>query len=138
MIALKMIERLQNELLPLREELKNHPIYKSINDIDDLKKFMESHVFAVWDFMSLLKQLQNHLSCNNIPWSPSGYPKASRLINEIVWGEESDINKNGIAMSHFEMYIEAMKSINANTKEIDYVINAVKKKETVMALKSYS
>ena len=85
MIALKMIERLQNELLPLREELKNHPIYKSINDIDDLKKFMESHVFAVWDFMSLLKQLQNHLSCNIIPWSPSGYPKASRLINEIVW-----------------------------------------------------
>ena len=44
-----------------------------------------------------LKQLQNHLSCNNIPWSPSGYPKASRLINEIVWGEESDINKNGVA-----------------------------------------
>ena len=138
MIALKMIERLQNELLPLREELKNHPIYKSINDIDDLKKFMESHVFAVWDFMSLLKQLQNHLSCNIIPWSPSGYPKASRLINEIVWGEESDINKDGVAMSHFEMYIEAMKSINANTEEIDYVINAVKKKENIFKILSNS
>ena len=36
MIALKMIERLQNELFPLREELKNHPIYKSINDIDEI------------------------------------------------------------------------------------------------------
>ena len=133
-MELKMIERLQKQLLPLREELKNHPVYKSINDIDDLKKFMESHVFAVWDFMSLLKQLQNHLSCNEIPWSPSGYPKASRLINEIVWGEESDINKDGVAMSHFEMYIQAMKSINANTTVIDYIISAVKKKEDIFKI----
>jgi hypothetical protein len=122
---LKMIERLEKELLPLREQLKHHPIYKSINSVEDIRSFMENHVFAVWDFMSLLKQLQNLLSYNKIPWRPSGYPKASRLINEIVWGEESDLNRKGIPMSHFEMYIEAMNTIGASTKNIDEVIAAI-------------
>lgn len=124
-MKLKMIERLQKELLPLREELKDHPIYKSINDIDDLKKFMESHVFAVWDFMSLLKQLQNHLSCNDIPWSPSGYPKASRLINEIVWGEESDVDKNNNPFSHYELYVQSMDKIGADSSKIKNLVSLI-------------
>ena len=128
---LKMIERIEKELLPLRNLLKNHPIYKSINSIDDIKFFMENHVFAVWDFMSLLKQLQNLLSYNDIPWRPSGFPKASRLINEIVWGEESDINRKGIAMSHFEMYVEAMKSINANTNQIEELVKNLKESKNI-------
>jgi len=124
-MLLKMIDRLEQELLPLREQLKQHPVYKSINSLEDIRYFMENHVFAVWDFMSLLKQLQNLLSYNNIPWRPSGYPKASRLINEIVWGEESDLNRKGIPMSHFEMYIEAMNSLGASTKNIDEIIAAI-------------
>ena len=124
-MLLKMIDRLEQELLPLREQLKHHPVYKSINSVEDIRYFMENHVFAVWDFMSLLKQLQNLLSYNKIPWRPSGYPKASRLINEIVWGEESDLNRKGIPMSHFEMYIEAMNSLGASTKNIDEIIAAI-------------
>ncbi len=126
-----MIERLEQELLPLREKLKHHPVYKSINSIKDIQSFMENHVFAVWDFMSLLKQLQNLLSCNEIPWRPSGYPKASRLINEIVWGEESDLNRKGIPMSHFEMYLEAMNSLGASTKNIDEIIEAINTGESI-------
>ena len=121
-----MIERLESELLPLRIKLKNHPIYNKIESLGDIQIFMESHVFAVWDFMSLLKKLQSILSCNQIPWYPSGFPKASRLINEIVWGEESDLNQDGIPMSHFEMYLDAMKNIKANTKEINHLINEVR------------
>ena len=126
-----MIERLEEELLPLREKLKHHPVYKSIDRLEDIQSFMEQHVFAVWDFMSLLKQLQNLLSYNAIPWRPSGYPKASRLINEIVWGEESDINRKGEPMSHFEMYLEAMRSLNANTNQIDQLIFELNSGKTI-------
>ena len=121
-----MIERIEKELFPLREQLRYHPVYYAIKNTTDIQIFMEQHVFAVWDFMSLLKQLQNLLSCNEIPWQPSGYPKASRLINEIVWGEESDVNRKGVAMSHFEMYLEAMDSLGANPDEINQLLKNLK------------
>ena len=118
-----MIERIERELKPLRKKLQTHPVYKSIDSIEDIRCFMEQHVFAVWDFMSLLKQLQNELTCTKVPWRPAGYPKAARLINEIVWGEESDVNRNGVAMSHYEMYIEAMHSLDASTEKIDSLLH---------------
>ena len=135
-----MIERLEQELHPLRAKLKQHPVYKSICSIKDIQFFMENHVFAVWDFMSLLKQLQNLLSCNKIPWRPSGYPKASRLINEIVWGEESDLDRNGVPMSHFEMYLQAMRSLGASSKKIDKLIvdvNAGESMENILSKANY-
>jgi Protein of unknown function (DUF3050) len=78
---------------------------------------MESHVFAVWDFMSLLKALQKRLTCVEIPWVPSPYPQSRRFINEIVLGEESDLYE-GRAVSHFELYVEAMRECGANVGAI--------------------
>ena len=121
-----MIERIEKELYSSREVLQNHKVYYSIHTQNDIRLFMEHHVFAVWDFMSLLKQLQRQLSCNEIPWIPSGHPAASRLINEIVWGEESDLNRKGVPMSHFEMYVEAMHSLGANPTEIDHLLLQLK------------
>lgn len=102
----------------LRQQLIHHDLYTSLQTGDDLRTFMETHVFAVWDFMSLLKSLQRNLTCIDIPWMPKGDPEIRQLINEIVLGEECDIDADGIIMSHFEMYLLAMEEINCNLTPI--------------------
>lgn len=112
------MKKIDDKLTPLKHTLIEHPLYREINSIEDIRFFMEQHVFAVWDFMSLVKKLQAELTCTTTPWIPSQNPLAGRLINEIVWGEETDVNKYGVPMSHFEMYLEAMDEAGASTHEI--------------------
>ena len=114
----EQIEKIRKSIAPLREEIINHPVYSSIKDIDDLRVFMEYHVYAVWDFMSLLKTLQNNLTCTTVPWFPKGSADTRHLINEIVVGEESDVDLNGIRKSHFELYLDAMKQCGADSSKI--------------------
>lgn len=101
-------------------KLCSHTLYSSIKDIEDIKIFMKWHVFAVWDFMSLLKSLQREITCIAVPWVPAKYDKnVVRFINEIVVGEESDEDFNGEHIDHFTMYLNAMKEIEADTSPID-------------------
>ncbi len=93
--------------------------------VEDLRTFMESHVFAVWDFMSLLKALQASLTCVSAPWIPGKFPESGRMINEIVLGEESDVYE-GRAISHFELYLEAMRQAGANVGPIGAFIDRVR------------
>lgn len=101
-----------------RQILLNHPLYEKIKTPKDLQIFMQSHVYAVWDFMSLLKALQIKLTCTQVPWFASEFPDTRYLINEIVLAEESDLTKDNRRLSHFEMYLEAMESAKADTSEI--------------------
>ena len=112
-----------------RSVLVNHSLYNKINSIEAIQQFMETHVFAVWDFMSLLKRLQIELTCASIPWVPVGNPITRRLINEIVFGEESDVDQNGQAVSHFELYLRAMEDIGANTSAITTFIDQLEQGE---------
>lgn len=112
------IEAVKKAIAPYREQLLQHPVYGQLRHLDDLKIMMEQHVFAVWDFMALLKALQFGLTSTNAPWLPIGNPKTRRLINEIVLEEESDINMQGEPASHYEMYLDAMEQCGANTQQV--------------------
>jgi len=112
------LTELQKRLVPYRQRLLKHSIYSTVNSVARLRSFMESHVFAVWDFMSLLKTLQRALTCVDLPWLPTPHPAARRLINAIVLGEESDEDGAGGHLSHFELYLEAMTSCGANTQPV--------------------
>lgn len=120
------IEKIKSTIEPLRQKIINHKVYSEIKDIDDLKVFMEYHIYAVWDFMSLLKSLQNHLTCTSIPWFPKGSADTRHLINEIVVGEESDIDSFGNRKSHFELYLDAMQQCGADTSKIEKFITVLK------------
>ncbi len=106
------IDRLKNTITPLREALVQHPINSFIQSPAELEVFMQHHVFAVWDFMSLVKKLQQEFTCVELPWNPKGPAEVRYLINEIVLGEESDVDQNGVYISHFELYLRAMEELS--------------------------
>jgi len=107
------------DLGSLRAVLLDHPIYAQVACIADLKCFMEDHVFAVWDFMSLLKRLQQDMTCISVPWFPADNARAARLINDIVIGEETDVGPDGSYISHLDLYRRAMADIGASTLQFD-------------------
>jgi hypothetical protein len=115
----------------IRESLLNHPIYREINTPEKVEIFMEHHVFAVWDFMSLLKRLQQDLTTVQVPWIPSPNSEYTRFINEIVLAEESDEDGLGGHASHFELYLEAMKQSQVETDTILMFVAKIKSGVTV-------
>jgi len=123
------IQNVIDHIESIQKELVNHDIYSNISSVDDLKIFMENHIYAVWDFMSLLKALQVNLTSIKNPWIPSDNTKAARFINEIVLEEETDEIKGGKVISHFELYLEAMKEIGADTTNINKFIYDIKHSE---------
>jgi hypothetical protein len=119
------IQTINSSIQPQKEQLLHHPLYKKVQTIEDLQCFLESHVYAVWDFMSLLKALQAKLTCTTTPWFATKNTETRYLINEIVLAEESDLTIDGRRQSHYEMYIEAMESCGANTVGIEHFLSEV-------------
>ncbi|MFI9331439.1 DUF3050 domain-containing protein [Kitasatospora sp. NPDC052868] len=112
------LSSLQQAIDPLRREVVDHTVYGGLNSIERVRTFLDSHVFAVWDFMSLLKSLQRELTSVDVPWVPNGPTASRRLINEIVLVEESDELGEGFT-SHFELYVEGMRQAGADPKPVE-------------------
>jgi hypothetical protein len=116
------LSRLQREIEPARQLVITHPMYQSFQRPSDVTVFLQHHVFAVWDFMSLLKSLQRKLTCVEVPWVPTGPRESRRLINDIVLVEESDERGDGF-ISHFELYVEGMSEAGADVGPITTFID---------------
>ena len=127
---MSLVPQLKASIGPLRQRLLDHPIYSEVNSREWLHTFMEAHVFAVWDFMTLAKRLQRELTCLDFPWRPPEDPTSARFINEIVLGEESDVDREGCAKSHLELYMDGMREIGAPLTLFDNFLNALKSGHT--------
>lgn len=126
LLYMNKIEEINAYIAGERAQLLTHPLYSQIKDITDLRLFTEAHVYAVWDFMSLLKSLQRRLTYVQIPWVPSDHPNTRYLINEIVLAEESDTYIDGKRWSHYEMYLDAMQSMGADTTRVQELVATIK------------
>src|ERR1700728_1512921 len=109
----------RHRLSTLRAQLLEHPIYAEVDSVQDLRRFMEDHVFAVWDFMSLLKRLQQDLTCTRVPWFPADNALAARLINDIVIGEKTNVAPEASLFTPFELSLRPMADVGPSTRQFD-------------------
>ena len=112
------IQTINQNIQGYKNQLLTHSLYEKVKTIDDLNCFLENHIYAVWDFMSLVKKLQAELTCVSQPWVPKGSAEVRFLINEIVLGEESDVDQHGVIISHFELYLRAMNELSIEASPI--------------------
>ncbi len=131
------VEHIKQEIAPLREELLNHSLYNDLESLEHINIFMEQHIYAVWDFMSMVKWLQRKLTCTEVPWVASkANGQTQRFINEIVLAEETDTDRHGEIKSHFQMYVDAMEQSGADpSKALDFIKSVNGKKDVVTFLK---
>lgn len=125
-LEMRGLAALVESLTPRREQLARHPMYTNLGQPESVQVFMEHHVFAVWDFMSLLKRLQREVTCVAIPWVPVGSPATRRFVNLLVAEEESDQLDDGTIASHFELYLAGMREAGAATDPIETFLSDIK------------
>ncbi|XP_023338948.1 uncharacterized protein LOC111709498 [Eurytemora carolleeae] len=127
--AEELLEIMMKEVKPRQEALSSHGIYPLLTSVEAITEFMKFHIFAVWDFMSVVKTMQRHLTCVEVPWVPVQHPELARLINDIVLTEESDVNWDNEAQSHFVMYMEAMKEVGVDMSQITLFMSFIRLEE---------
>jgi len=115
-----------SEVKKLMQEVQEHPVFSALDDKYALSVFMSHHVFAVWDFMTLVKSVQSFVAPCTIPWIPNSETSVVKAINEIVLSEESDVDIAGTgSCSHFELYLDAMRELEIPVGHITHFIELV-------------
>jgi len=128
-------------ILDYQDVLDNHPVYAAVGTLEDLRVFVEHHVYSVWDFMSLIKYLQAKVAPATVSWTPGADPAVVRFINELVLEEESDLVPAGadgqqVAKSHFQLYCSAMEEIRADPSPALAFIDTVRRQGIGSALQT--
>lgn len=130
-MATKVLGQGSINVIDLVEAVREPPLYEHVSDENSLRLLMRAHVFAVWDFQSLLKSLQRSLTCVDMPWLPTADAEARRFVNEIVLDEESDAAPGGGYLSHFELYVQAMAECGADREPIETFVKQLRAGHTV-------
>jgi hypothetical protein len=120
------VKELLNNLEDARQALVAHPVYARVDSVESMHVFMSFHIWAVWDFMCLLKGLQVSMSCVQVPWFPQGDRTLRRLVNEIVVAEETDEDGLGGFAAHFELYLDSMDQCGADSASVHAFIEALR------------
>ena len=126
------LEYYKKEISVLKNKIYKHKLFHKRLETRHVRYFMESHIFSVWGFMSVLKSLQFSLSRNSLPWVPTENTRngLTSFINEIVLSEESDYIEGIGYVSHFEIYLEAMKEIGADSSKILKLIDCINREDS--------
>jgi hypothetical protein len=113
------VQALRAEIAELSRAVAQHRLFTRMVTVADVRVFMAHHVWAVWDFMSLVKSIQREIAPARAPWVPPADTASARLINELVLGEESDDGPDGEPLSHFAIYLRAMAEAGAAVAPIN-------------------
>jgi hypothetical protein len=118
---------LATEIRARMDAIRGHAIFSRLRSVADVRVFMEHHVWAVWDFMSLLKSIQADVAPTRVPWVPPADADSARLINEIVAGEEGDDSPDGgdAHETHFGIYLRAMTAAQADSDLVKAFVGQV-------------
>lgn len=126
-------EPIADRIMDISTELKTHPLYSKFSDKRTVQKrirtYMEYQVWCVWDFMALLKSIQQKLIPTSIAWTPPEYASLGRYLYDVLRTEETDVsNEPGKDhASHFEAYLNAMQEAGADIEPISDFIAELKK-----------
>ena len=126
-------DQIRLRLEPVRCSLLSHAVYERLDSLAAIRVFMQHHVFAVWDFMSLLKALQRAICCVEVPWVPPADPVSARFVNEIVLAEETDEVAPGEYASHFDLYVRAMEEAGADLSPLRTFLESLRAGQSVAA-----
>jgi len=124
------LENNKKKLDGLKHKITGHRLFAHKLERKHICKFMESHIFAVWGFMSILKALQKMITPNNLPWMPNKNTKNGlvNFVNEIILCEESDFIEGIGYISHFEIYLLAMENMGAKTDQLNKFTSRIAEK----------
>ena len=87
-----LVDHTLDLLAPVRADVVGHSLNRALETPADLRCFMEYHVFAVYDFMSLIKRLQKDLTCLDIPCClPTANTLASSM--KLSWERSAIVKK---------------------------------------------
>jgi hypothetical protein len=110
------IKALHPKLTPLINQIAHHRVVTHITTIEAVRRFMEQHVFAVWDFACLIQGLLQRIALPRIPGLANHPPAGIRLLYELAASELADDHphKPDTCISHFHWYLEAMDTCGAD------------------------